>query len=92
VSERGRKIGVNCKEFIALLGDYLEMTVRPEIFAELEEHLANCPPCQVYLRTYRRTREIAGTSEREALPPAMPEEMKSRLRAFLLAQLLADES
>jgi predicted anti-sigma-YlaC factor YlaD len=83
---------VSCKEFIALLGDYLEMTVRPETVAELEEHLASCPPCQTYLRTYRRTREIAATSERDTLPPAMPEEMKSRLRAFLLARLLADES
>jgi predicted anti-sigma-YlaC factor YlaD len=83
---------MNCKEFIALLADYLEMTVRPELLATLEEHLAGCPPCQAYLRTYRRTRAIAATAERETLPPAMPDEMKSRLRAFLLAQLLEEES
>jgi hypothetical protein len=86
-----RSLSVSCKEFIALLADYLEMIVRPEVLAQLEEHLANCPPCQAYLRTYRRTREIAATSERDSLPPVMPDEMKVRLRAFLLAQLLEEE-
>jgi anti-sigma factor RsiW len=83
---------MNCKEFIALLADYLEMTVTPDTLAELEEHLAACAPCQAYLRTYRRTREVTAAAERAALPPAMPAEMKSRLRAFLLAQLLKEES
>lgn len=83
---------MNCKEFIALLADYLEMTVTPDTLAALEEHLAGCQPCQAYLRTYRRTREVAASAEREALPPVMPVEMKTRLRAFLLAQLLRDES
>ena len=83
---------MNCKEFIALLGDYLEMTVRPETVAELEEHLADCAPCQAYLKTYRRTRELAAAAERAALPPGMPAEMKAHLRAFLLAQVLKQES
>jgi predicted anti-sigma-YlaC factor YlaD len=83
---------MNCKEFIALLEDYLEMTVTPETLAELEEHLAGCVPCQAYLKTYRRTRELAAASERATLPPGMPAEMKAHLRAFLLAQVLRQES
>ena len=83
---------MNCKEFIELLADYLEMTVSPETLAILEEHLAECPPCQAYLRTYRRTRDVAAASERANLPSGMPSEMKAHLRAFLLAQLLREES
>ena len=83
---------MNCKEFIELLSDYLEMTVSPETLASLEEHLAACEPCQAYLKTYRRTRELAAASERATLPPAMPAEMKARLRAVLLGQLLEGES
>ena len=83
---------MTCQDFIALLSDYLEATVTPETLAALEEHLAGCQPCQAYLRTYRRTREVAAASERATLPPAMPAEMKARLRAFLLAQLLDEES
>ena len=83
---------MNCKDFIALLSDYLEASVTPETLAALEEHLAGCQPCQAYLRTYRRTRDVTAASERAALPPVMPEEMKARLRAFLLAELLEKES
>jgi len=81
---------MNCREFIALLSDYLEMTVSAETLAELEAHLAGCAPCQAYLRTYRRTRDVAAAAEREALPPRMPAEMKAHLRAFLIAQLRTD--
>ena len=83
---------MNCKDFIALLSDYLEASVTPETLAALDEHLAGCQPCQAYLRTYRRTRELAAASEQATLPPAMPAEMKAQLRAFLLAQLLEEES
>ena len=83
---------MNCQDFIALLADYLETTVTPETLAALEEHLAGCQPCQAYLRTYRRTREVTAASERATLPPAMPVEMKARLRSFLLAQLRDEDS
>ena len=83
---------MNCQDFIALLSDYLEATVTPETLTALEEHLAGCQPCQAYLRTYRRTRELAAASEQATLPPAMPAEMKAQLRAFLLAQLREKES
>ena len=83
---------MNCKEFIELLSDYIEMTVTPETVASLEAHLAGCVPCQAYLKTYRRTQEIAAASERATLPPAMPAEMKTQLRAFLLAELLPKDS
>jgi predicted anti-sigma-YlaC factor YlaD len=83
---------MTCQEFIALVSDYLEATVTPEKVASLEEHLAGCQPCQAYLRTYRRAREVAAASERATLPSAMPPEMKARLRAFVLAQLLDEET
>lgn len=83
---------ITCQDFIALLADYLEMTVSPETLASLEEHLAGCAPCQAYLRTYRRARDLAAASERATLPSGMPPEMKAHLRAFLLAQLQEEES
>jgi len=74
---------VNCREAIALMGEFLEATLTPELVAELEAHLHDCPPCQAYLATYKRTRELAGRAER--VP--MPEEMQRRLREFLIARL-----
>ena len=78
--------GLTCREAIGLLADYLESALSEEEIRELEEHLAGCGPCQAYLNTYRRTKELTGRSERVA----MPEEMKDRLRKFLLRALSGD--
>jgi len=74
---------VNCREAIALMGDFLEAALTPDLVAELEEHLSDCAPCQAYLATYRKTRELTGQAERAP----MPEEMQRRLREFLANRL-----
>ena len=79
-------VGLTCREAIGLLADYLESALSEQEIRELEEHLAGCGPCQAYLNTYRRTKDLTGRSERVV----MPEEMKDRLRTFLLRALSKD--
>jgi anti-sigma factor RsiW len=74
---------VTCKDAIAILADYLESALSPELVEKLEEHLRDCAPCRAYLATYRKTKSLAADAGRVE----MPEEMKTRLREFLLAQL-----
>jgi anti-sigma factor RsiW len=77
---------MNCQDAIALLSDYLEGVLSSEFLRKLEEHLEGCPACRAYLATYRKTRSLAADASRVE----MPEEMKIRLREFLLAQLRED--
>ena len=65
------------------MGDYLELTLTPEILAELESHWLDCPPCIAYLNTYRRTAELSRATQHRV----MPLEMRARLREFLVGQL-----
>jgi anti-sigma factor RsiW len=74
---------VTCKDAIAILADYLESTLSPELVEKLEAHLRDCAPCRAYLATYRKTKSLAADAGRVE----MPEEMKTRLRDLLLAQL-----
>ena len=74
---------MTCKDAIAILADYLEFTLSPELVEKLEEHLRDCAPCRAYLATYRKTKSLAADAGRVE----MPEEMKTRLRELLLAQL-----
>ena len=74
---------LTCREAIGLLADYLESALSQERVVELEEHLAGCEPCQAYLKTYQRTKTLTAETERVA----MPDEMKHRLRQFLLRVL-----
>ena len=54
-----------------------------KLVEKLEEHLRDCAPCRAYLATYHKTKSLAADAGRVE----MPEEMKTRLREFLLAQL-----
>ena len=72
-----------CRELIDVLDDYLDGTLPPDLVSDLERHLAVCDPCRAYLATYRKTRELGA----RAGDVPMPEEMKTRLRALLAAQL-----
>ena len=71
---------LTCRDVIGLLLDYLETALTDELIAAFEEHLRDCPPCQAYLATYRKTREVTGAAGRVE----MPGEMKARLRELLL--------
>jgi len=74
---------MTCHDVIDVLADYVDQVLPPEIAADLERHLAGCEPCRAYLATYRRTRALGAQAARLE----MPDEMKARLREFLLARL-----
>jgi anti-sigma factor RsiW len=71
---------LTCEDVIGMLLEYLETRLDEPTLAALERHLETCSPCVAYLNTYRRTRELTTTSGRLE----MPDEMKTRLREFLL--------
>ncbi len=68
-----------CRECVELLQDFLEGDMPDEDRKHLEEHLAACPPCVEFLRTYRATPQIC----RKALAARMPSELAAKLKAFL---------
>ena len=70
---------LTCQEAIGLLGDFLGAALTPAQVARLDRHLAGCEPCQAYLATYRRIRELTARTERVEMPP----EMRKRLAEFL---------
>ena len=69
-----------CKECIALLHDYLDGELSPEIEASLEDHFADCPPCIAFVNTYKSaTRLCKDTLKSNDIPDAI----KSRLKEFV---------
>jgi len=74
---------VTCEGVIAILAEFLDHALPADVGAALQAHLSDCAPCRAYLRTYEKTRGLVGRSGRIE----MPDELKTRLRAFLLDQL-----
>jgi len=77
---------VTCREAIALMSDYLDLLLDDDGAQALEAHLRGCAPCEAYLNTLRRTRDVTAA---EAARVEMPPEMRERLRRFLLERLRA---
>ena len=46
---------MSCRQFIELLDDFMEATMQAENSQRCEAHLAECPYCRDYLKTYRDT-------------------------------------
>jgi predicted anti-sigma-YlaC factor YlaD len=46
---------LNCQEVVELVTDYLEQALLPEMQAQFEEHIAECPGCDTYLDQMQQT-------------------------------------
>ncbi|HEX2118667.1 MAG TPA: zf-HC2 domain-containing protein [Acidimicrobiales bacterium] len=72
---RRRRSELVCREAVELVTDYLEGTLDPRDRARLEAHLQVCPHCSEYLSQMRRTLEVLGQIEPEALAPEVQDEL-----------------
>jgi len=73
---------MTCREFIDFLMEYLLGEVDRERF---DAHLAVCPSCVSYLKTYRQTVALSRTALAdldENLPETPPEELIQAILAF----------
>jgi anti-sigma factor RsiW len=64
---------------VALLADYLERRLPPDVQAGLERHIASCDLCVRQLRSYESTVSMLREISEEDLPP----ELRLSLKAFL---------
>ncbi len=73
----------NCRDSINLLLDFLDGEMPDEEAKQLQEHLAQCPPCVDFLKTYRATPSLC----RRALQKQMPAQLSDKLTEFLRGKL-----
>jgi anti-sigma factor RsiW len=77
---------MTCQDFVTFLMDYLDGKLSGPQRLSFEQHLAECPDCVAYLKTYRETIRLgkeAYTTEDDSIPSAVPEEL---IRAILAAR------
>lgn len=78
---------MTCRELIDFLMDYQSGGLAPPVKSAFDEHLALCPPCVAYLRTYEETVKLgrgACADPDDEVPDGVPEEL---VRAILDARL-----
>lgn len=75
---------VTCRQFVEFLADYLAGELPPVQRDEFNAHLAACPSCVSYMKTYQETiragrAALAATDE--PLPEGIPEELVQAILA-----------
>ena len=63
---------MTCREFVNFLDDYIDGQQSAEMRSRFEQHLALCPHCVAYLKTYRDTIRLgkAAFADLDRLVPA----------------------
>ncbi len=77
---------MTCLEFIEMIDEYLAASSSTDDRAECEAHLATCPYCRDYLKTYRDTigllkDALAKTPDAEVVPDVAQTLAKAMLKA-----------
>ncbi len=68
-----------CTDIVALLADFVEHHLPPEVHGDLERHLSACPRCVAQLKTYESTVSLLRSIREDELPM----ELRCTLKAFL---------
>jgi anti-sigma factor RsiW len=74
---------ITCQQLIDFIGSYRDHELTAEERGEFERHLAVCPSCVAYLKTYEQTVLLAKATADDALPEGIPERL---VRAILAAR------
>ena len=70
---------LTCKDFLKELSAYLDNDVDPELKADLQKHVSECPNCWVVCDTTEKTIKIYKGMEAQSIPSGI----QGRLQAFL---------
>ena len=74
---------LDCRDTSKLLHDYVEGQLDSGTSQELGVHLADCPGCVAFVKTYRQTIDVSKELRCKDIPP----ELQRKLRGFIRQKL-----
>jgi predicted anti-sigma-YlaC factor YlaD len=73
---------LDCQAIVELVTDYLEDALDARTKDRFDEHLAQCPGCEVHLDQFRETIRRVGRIEPETVAPASLEVLLEAFRTW----------
>jgi len=77
---------MTCREFIDFLMEYLSGELSARERAEFERHLADCPDCSAYLRSYEETIKLGKAAFADPDAPVPQDVPKELVQAILASR------
>src|SRR5678815_845735 len=78
---------MTCQQLIEFIGRYRDDELAEDVRTEFDRHLAACPSCVAYLKTYEQTVLLARASADDPVPDEIPEPL---VKAILDARRKSD--
>ena len=78
-----------CREVFSLLSQYLDLELPPEACAEIEAHVAGCPPCVEFAESLRKTVDLCRRHRSTEMPGPVGAEAREELMAAYRKMLAA---
>jgi anti-sigma factor RsiW len=77
------KATLTCQELVEFLADYLSGELPDQHRAAFNGHLAECPPCVAYMKSYREAVRLGKlvVSDDGSVPPDVPEALVEAILA-----------
>ena len=72
---------MTCQQLIEFIGRYRDNELAEDERTEFDRHLAICPSCVAYLKTYEQTVLLAKASADKPVPPDVPESLVKAILA-----------
>ncbi|HEX9132701.1 MAG TPA: zf-HC2 domain-containing protein [Ktedonobacteraceae bacterium] len=66
---------LNCQEVVELVTDYLEQALLPEMQAQFEKHVAECPGCDTYIEQLQQTITMLRKLSEQSMFPQTKQEL-----------------
>ena len=71
-----------CRDVFGRLSDYLDEELDSDRFRRVTEHLDDCPPCQAFCESLRRTIALLGTVDDPSLEQGLRRRLAEDYRAL----------
>lgn len=71
--------GPECKQVFALLSEYMDRELPAADCAEIDEHIADCPPCIEFLKSLRSSVALCRDCQPAEKPAPLAPEVKQKL-------------
>ena len=77
---------LKCQEMLAMLGDYVDGELDPEVYEAFQSHLCGCAPCEIVIDNLRQTITVYKCGQAVELPAELHGHLRKVLRERWEAQ------
>jgi anti-sigma factor (TIGR02949 family) len=71
---------LDCEQIFALLSEYLDAELPPEVCERIAAHIDGCDPCVEFIESVRKTAALCRQYRPNAVPPPLAAQVRQDLR------------